>query len=778
MSNSGKGSAAGWPVRCGLAAWCLLGAAGCGGCVGSATPPPDGGDGGGDLPLAPPPTGRCDLDLAPFTELGFGSYVTQVQSDADLIGGPNAQGRVGDWLLANDKVKVIVQGFDRHIGPQPYGGTLLDADLVRPGPGQDQLGETGLLYNFGRTLDPTRFDVLADGSAGGPAVLAVTGFDAPNDYLSLRNQLHDTLGQVPVNDPYAAVPLLLTNYFVLNPGEQRVRFLTAFCNTSLDQPVLLTVGDLTDPGYTVEFFNGQSCTGGFGYGGLCYGLDRMSWYGYLGTGVAYGYAPYRVNSPTLPEPQNALLTVAGITGSLVGANGLTGLLAWFNPALTSRAGELRIAPGAQGVLGRDFVIGRDLGEVASLIEEARDNPARWGRVSGTVTEGGAPVANARVTFRTPDEVTAVFTTDATGGFAGTLAAKSYTASAWANGRQPSPAQAVTLSAATTQLAFDLDAPRRLTVTVREAGGVLLPAKVTVLCASGVCPVPSSALILYGDVLKDPMLASMQAVGFAGADGVARFELPPAQYRVVVSRGPEYSLFPNGWPAAGGAAADLRSGDVDLDATLAHVIDSTGYQSADLHVHAVNSPDSIVDNAIRALGFAADGLDVLVSTDHDYVTNYAPVVHQVGLDSFLATVVGEEISSMDFGHYNLFPLEEDLRDSITHGAVDWAGGREATLSPALLFVEARNRGARTVQVNHPRGFLGGFTHLRVDTDTLATHVNPTDFRMAVPAGATASDSRLMSSSFNAFEILNPGGTGTTRTSPTGSSTTGSPCSRGG
>jgi len=59
------------------------------------------------------------------------------------------------------------------------------------------------------------------------------------------------------------------------------------------------------------------------------------------------------------------------------------------------------------------------------------------------------------------------------------------------------------------------------------------------------------------------------------------------------------------------------------------------------------------------------------------------------------------------------------------------------------------------VNHARGFLGGFTHLRLDTDTLATHADPADFRMATPPGSTPADTRIFSSSFDALEILNAG-----------------------
>jgi hypothetical protein len=366
------------------------------------------------------------------------------------------------------------------------------------------------------------------------------------------------------------------------------------------------------------------------------------------------------------------------------------------------------------------------------------------------------VAGARVTFRNSNELAAVFTTDAAGHYQGTLGVSQYTAAAWANGRQPSADQAVTVSAGVASvLSFNLIAPRRLTVRVQNGSRLPMPAKVTVLCSGGVCPVPSTQLVRFADVLKDPLLASMQAVAFAGADGVASLELPPAQYTVVVSRGPEYSLFPNGWPGSGGAPVDLRSADVTLNATLVQVVNTAAFMSADLHVHAVNSPDSIVDNTTRALGFAADGIDVLVSTDHDYVTDYAPNVKQAGLEPFLATVVGEEISTMDFGHYNLFPLVPDLTDPINQGAIDWAGGRGPTLSVAQLFAQARQRGATIVQVNHPRGALGGFTHLRVDTDTLATHAVPADFGMATPPEATAADSRLFSADFNAIELLNPG-----------------------
>lgn len=732
--------------------------ASCDGCGGVSDLPDSGHvDASTDTDAGPDPTGRCDVSLERFLDgTGSGSSsIKQISATSELLTGPTAWGKVGDYRLANDKVQIVIQGFDRHIGPQPYGGTILDADLIRSGqPSNDQFGEIGLLYNFGRTVDPEKFEILHDGTDGRAVVLAVTGHDAPNDYLSIRNQLRNQLGNVPKADPYVAVPLLITNYFILAPGEQRLRFVTALCNEG-EATLPLALGDLTDPGETLEFFNGNSCTLGFGYGGVCFGLDRMSWYGYQGDGVAYGYAPYNPNAPAQPSSVNALLTVSGVTGSVLGANGITGIASWFQDGGTPE-GEVRLSGGDMRYFVRDFIVAKDLGQIATIVEQTRAEitGARIGRVSGTVSSSGTPIANARVTFSTTSGHSAVFITDSAGQYSGSLTARAYTAIAWASGRLPSAQQNVTLSEASpSTVNFDLSATRTLTVNVAAATGGALPAKVTVLCQSGTCTAPHYTLNIFTDTIKDPLLESMQLVGYVGASGTATFQLPPGQYEVIVTRGPEYSIFPNTFPTTSGFAVDLRTGNGTVNATLHRVIDTTGFQSADFHVHAVNSPDAPVSNEDRVQSFMGDGIDVIVSTDHDYVTDFAPYITKVGGDPFIASVIGEEVSTMDFGHYNLFPLIRD-DDPINGGAVDWAGERGPTLNPKEIFAAGRAKGARTVHFNHPRGFLGGFTHLKVDTDTLATHADPRDFRMAVPPGSNvAVNSLLLNSDFNAIELLN-------------------------
>lgn len=725
------------------------------------TPEPDGGrrDAGADAGAEDAgPLVRCEADLEPFLGEVVGSArVKELAAGDAVIGGPNAQARPGDFLLENERIRVVVQGPSRWFGPLPYGGTLLDADLVRPAgqPGNDHLGEVGLLYNFGRTVKPTRFEVLSDGRDGGAAVLAVTGDDAANDYLSIRNRLTESLGRVPLADPAVAVPLLITNYFVLNPGEQRVRYLTAFCHAGGTQVFGLAVGDLTDPGSVLEIFNPRSCTNGFGAGGVCFGLDRMNWFGYQGDGVAYGYAPYKTGSPTFPEPQNAVLTVAGITGTMLGLNGLTGLASWVQASSDLRDGELRMGPSGKALIARDFWVGTDLGQVGTLIEasRARLTRAQTGQLVGLVRSGGRPLPGARVAVES-DVGRSVAVTGADGRYALTLEARAYRVSAWAPGREPTSQRAVTVGSTPATVDLDLVEPQRLTVTVQDGAGAPLPAKITVLCPNGPCVTPNRLLAPYKDVGKDPQPDHVQAITRAGADGRAVVDLPPGQYLVLVSRGPEYSIFPNDYPTSPGVTVDLRSQPQAIAATLVRVVDTTGWMSGDFHVHAVNSPDSITDNALRALGFAGDGIDILVSTDHDVVTDYGPVVRDAGLDPFLATVIGEEASPMEFGHYNFFPLTRDERDPVSAGAVDWANPDGLALSPAKIFQEARRKGARTVQFNHPRGALGGLTALRADTDTLATHVDPLALSIEPVPGTTLADTKLLSTGFDAFELLNP------------------------
>ena len=70
----------------------------------------------------PPPENRCEVDLAAFTSaVGNSAKARKIEAAADLLTGDAASGRLGDFRLENDKVRLIVQAPDRHIQANPYG---------------------------------------------------------------------------------------------------------------------------------------------------------------------------------------------------------------------------------------------------------------------------------------------------------------------------------------------------------------------------------------------------------------------------------------------------------------------------------------------------------------------------------------------------------------------------------------------------------------------------------------------------------------------------------
>jgi hypothetical protein len=175
-------------------------------------------------------------------------------------------------------------------------------------------------------------------------------------------------------------------------------------------------------------------------------------------------------------------------------------------------------------------------------------------------------------------------------------------------------------------------------------------------------------------------------------------LAPGRYRVLAGRGLEYGLTET--------RLELRAGD-DVALAIdppAPVLESPGWISADLHVHAAPSDDSALPLALRLASFVAEGCEVLVATDHDHITDYAPLIRRLDLASAVASVAGQEVTSNvrtpqapdTFGHANVFPLPiEPL--AYRNGALANEGRR---LRAVIAAVHALG-GERLVQLNHPR-----------------------------------------------------------------------------
>lgn len=708
-------------------------------------------------PPPPPAVARCEVDLAAtglFSNVGSGSAAAEITSTEQLLTGPYAQGAIGDYLLQNDKISVVIQRPTREASPLPFGAAIIDADLRRPAAetGRDALGKLGMLYSLGRTIQATQMEILNDGSQGGAAVIAATGLDQLNDYLNIPNVLEAYgAGLVELTvDPDVPVPLRGTTYFVLSPGENRVRMLTAFCNEG-HANVVVPIGDLLNQGGALEYFNPAGCTNGLGGDKGC-PIDTASYYGLQGDQVAYGFRSYKFADPSRPETASATIAVSGIVTFVAGTEGQAGLLSWMDPGASRRPGAFGIPGGGQRNYVRDFYVTRDLGELSSQL--LQQDGVATGRLNVTVTHaGGAPAVGARVAVLDANnsrEVT-VLVARSDGRAKVDLPPGSYKLSAALEGYAPGPVMDAQIAAgANGELSLSMGATRKLTVSVKDPFGAPLSAKVTVLCPTGLCPVTTKSYVQY--VLVEELPDNVAAVGFVPPQGSLELNVPPGAYEVVVTRGPEYSAWPDAWPVRG-QAVDLTAQDQGVEAVLGHVVDSTGWISADLHVHSIDSSDSSVLHDQRVLSFLAEGVDVLVSTDHDVIADLSPSIRALGAEAQIAYMLGAEVSTFDYGHFNAFPLTRN--DTPTGGSFDWANAEGPSLRLGQLFAGLRERFPEAIiQLNHSRHTgAGALSDLRVDTATGASHADPARFRMEPAPDATPTDTKLFSSDFDVFEVAN-------------------------
>ncbi len=172
---------------------------------------------------------------------------------------------------------------------------------------------------------------------------------------------------------------------------------------------------------------------------------------------------------------------------------------------------------------------------------------------------------------------------------------------------------------------------------------------------------------------------------------------PGRYLVLATRGPLFSVTRAELEVPAGGSVALAIAPPE------RMLGTPGWISADLHVHAAPSDDSALPLDRRLASYVADGCDVIVATDHDMLTDYGPVIHELGLAGRIASVIGQEVTSAvptpvapyTFGHANVFPLDQRPRE-YRRGALPNEGRRLREVIAAARGLG----GTRIVQLNHP------------------------------------------------------------------------------
>lgn len=206
------------------------------------------------------------------------------------------------------------------------------------------------------------------------------------------------------------------------------------------------------------------------------------------------------------------------------------------------------------------------------------------------------------------------------------------------------------------------------------------------------PLPAKIIVRGIDGTPDPTLVSTERRFAAHStlyalDGWAELPVRAGRYRVIGTRGPAYSLSVREVTVADGAVVEARD-------TLVREVDTSEYIAGDFHLHAAPSPDSSVSLPARVASLVCNGVEVAAATDHNAVTDYGPTARALGLDRWIATIAGDELttSGSALGHFNVFPLVgRGYRAALPYHDV----------TAEQIVQSVRMSGASVFQVNHAR-----------------------------------------------------------------------------
>ena len=706
----------------------------------------------------PRPVVELDLDeVAGPPGQGWVRAVQAADTD-DLIEGEVAQGKEGDFLLENEHGRYLVGFGDRAIGPCSWDGNLIDVERVEDGERIGSvLGEICLLFNVVQTFRPEWAEVVEDGSEG-RAVVQVTGTVAPLDFLNLRAMLSDIapgLYSLLDIDPDRPLPLSVTVYYVLHPEEGSLRVVTGIRNEG-EGTEYFNLAHLVLAGSTGNYFNPLGSRQGWGYASLGVGsldADPVSFLGNFSGHAGYAVVPDPRDNLAERLPVGAgMLAVSGAAGLLHGATDIIGTLMVKEEELPEAEGYMGLEPGEVGMVG--IRVYPSDGSVSTVSDQIfADLEVATGRITGRVVDhGGDPQAGVRVTALEDGERSFTMSrTDDEGQFAMDVPLGTWQLRARDAGRV-TVVDDVEVQADVELADIELAQPATVEVRVRTPAGEPTPARVIVECVGG------CGILREDSREKDPLSAPphgwLQIVEL-GIDGETTLALAEGAYEISVNRGMTWTTYPQDLTTAGGQRFDVEAGEsYELNAEIAQVVDTTGMLGADFHVHAQASPDSATSDRERVLDFLAGGLDVMVSSDHDAVVDFAPVIESLEAGAHITSIVGNEITSSNLGHINAFPLEID-ETARRGGPLDWSrdGGPHLTLQE-VIDATRQHPGEQVIQLNHPRTPMGTIGLFQVDPLTGQSFAEPQTLRMPeIEADPVTGDTGLWSEEFDAIEVIN-------------------------
>lgn len=557
--------------------------------------------------------------------------------------------REGDFLLINSRIAVYIESGGPSDGYARFGGDILAFDEV----GDD--GRPKGLSNYGETLmglaaemiEPESITVLQDGSDGEAAIVRVKGTYAQIPFL--RDLVGAALG----------ADVLMPGYYdyILEPDSPVLTIRLGLMNTS-DRHLDLQQFEL------YGFFHYNRNQMASERKGFDRPIGNVDWLAFVS-----GQWNFAWRSPNAP-------IVYGIEQS--------GLQLFIGGGLLVPPCTFHEQDHAEVIGG-----GPDYDGMREVIREV-DGAPPWRTIDGVVQDGaGATLAGAWVhqldsegayLSRSRADAAGAFTIHAPPGETVTLVpqVRGYPTSV-----------GVEVEPTTDQATLSFAAHGVIHVTATDASTLdPIPVRIQVIPTQALAPTPDSFGVL--DEKRDRLHQHFSTTG------EATLIVPPGEHRVVVSRGYEYELSDTT------VQVDTTT-PVEIVAPLVRSVDTTDYLCADFHVHTQFSADSN-DPAVHKLkGQVADGLDLPVFTDHEWINAPDPLVNALGLQNLARGVTASELTTFTWGHFGIVPIEP-RPDELNNGAIDWIDR-----TPAEVFGLVRDLPEQPlIIVHHPRtSSLGGY-----------------------------------------------------------------------
>jgi hypothetical protein len=239
-----------------------------------------------------------------------------------------------------------------------------------------------------------------------------------------------------------------------------------------------------------------------------------------------------------------------------------------------------------------------------------------------------------------------------------------------------------INAGDNRVALKQPIPRgRIVGTITDASGGRIPCKIELK------PVAADAKLDFGPETAEFALRNL----IYTASGQFVQTVPPGQYTVTISHGPEFDVIHTEVEIKDGADSPLKN-------VLVRSVETPGWVSTDFHSHSTPSGDNTSSQLGRVLNLVCEQIEFAPCTEHNRVSTYAPHIKQLGIENFLASVTGIEMtgSPLPLNHQNAFPMKYSPRTQDGGGPV--SGPDLETQIERLMLWDDRSE--KLLQVNHP------------------------------------------------------------------------------